>query len=820
MTGLLAPVFTAPAPGPSTSDAELAAFLWSLISEGFLTEAGWNTERRVLTPPAGHPSMGGRRCPVPNCQSPVKGLKLCSTCSWRHRNSEMSMEEFVRIPRISRHLHLGTGACRVAGCERPWNNSGTEPVCRAHRWQKIKHGGTLEEFLADPTVKGLPGLGDCSVLACNRQAVNESGTRLCHPHGKQLPALRRQPDFDEARWLRTAPSGSFGVEISFRGLPDLVVAQLLFGLQHRCHRGARTEAGNFRALIDKTIRPSLAQRLEDVPDPAANSEALILLNRTRVYAIRAVKTPEGEYAKDEWDLVAFGHRGTLVFTVIHQPWLRESAKRWARDYLSKVRSKSVASHAQQHLHGLAKLSDTLRARPDRGLDKAALSRADIENFLNRMSFLDANGRMTTLTRISYVRMARNVLRQCRAMGLTRPEGLMAGLPDDFVITRLDVPRPPEPSEEGQDLPTEVMRQLCAHLDAFEAMTCYEVRLSVELLMDTGRRPEEICRLDLNCLTRDSQDKPVLLYNNWKEQRIGRQLPIHEPTAELIIAQQKRVRERFPDRAPSALVLLPSQSLNLRGDRSIDSNHLSAMHREWVEGLPDFHLDDGTVFDKEKIFPYVYRHSFAQRHADAGVPIDVLAELMDHDSYQTTRIYYRVKEVRLREAVERVTHMQFDRHGTRIWGAVTSVLDAERTRRAIGAVVVPFGTCSEPSNVAAGGGACPLRFRCVGCDHFSTDVSYLPDLRTYLDGLLWQREKLRSMAEADDWARAEATPSDAEITRIRRLIQRVSEDIETLTEAERAEIQKASATVRQMRQNFLGMPRIRQPLPDLRPERPA
>ncbi|MCZ0984503.1 hypothetical protein [Streptomyces diastatochromogenes] len=127
-------------------------------------------------------------------------------------------------------------------------------------------------------------------------------------------------------WLRTAPSGSFGIEISFRGLPELVVTQLLFGLQHRCHRGARTEAGNFRALIDKTIRPSGARRLEDVPDPVANEDALILLNRTRFYAIRAVKTPEGEYAKDEWDLVAFGHRGTLVFTVIHQPWLRETAK--------------------------------------------------------------------------------------------------------------------------------------------------------------------------------------------------------------------------------------------------------------------------------------------------------------------------------------------------------------------------------------------------------------------------------------------------------------------------------------------------------------
>ncbi len=77
-----------------------------------------------------------------------------------------------------------------------------------------------------------------------------------------------------------------------------------------------------------------------------------------------------------------------------------------------------------------------------------------------------------------------------------------------------------------------------------------------------------------------------------------------------------------------------------------------------------------------------------------------------------------------------------------------------------------------------------------------------------------------MSEADDWARAEATPSDTEITRIRRLIQRVTEDVDTLTEAERAEIQKASQIVRQMRQNFLGMPRIRQPLPDLRVERPA
>jgi hypothetical protein len=29
------------------------------------------------------------------------------------------------------------------------------------------------------------------------------------------------------------------------------------------------------------------------------------------------------------------------------------------------------------------------------------------------------------------------------------------------------------------------------------------------------------------------------------------------------------------------------------------------------------------FDKTRIFPYAYRHCYAQRHADAGVPVEVL-----------------------------------------------------------------------------------------------------------------------------------------------------------------------------------------------------
>ncbi|MCX5079306.1 hypothetical protein OHA84_01095 [Streptomyces sp. NBC_00513] len=164
-------------------------------------------------------------------------------------------------------------------------------------------------------------------------------------------------------------------------------------------------------------------------------------------------------------------------------------------------------------------------------------------------------------------------------------------------------------------------------------------------------------------------------------------------------------------------------------------------------------------------------------------------------------------------------MQFDRNGNRVWRKAQALLDSEHARRAVGEVQVPYGLCTEPTNVQAGGHDCPVRFRCVGCDHFRTDVSYLPDLEAYLADLLRGRERLAAFA-ADSWAKAEAMPSDEEITRVRRLVKRVREDLEDLTEEDRIQIKEAVATVRRTRRVVsLGLPRIRPPQ-DLRPERPA
>ena len=119
-------------------------------------------------------------------------------------------------------------------------------------------------------------------------------------------------------------------------------------------------------------------------------------------------------------------------------------------------------------------------------------------------------------------------------------------------------------------------------------------------------------------------------------------------------------------------------------------------------MPALLTVDGTEYDKTRIVLYAYRHTYAQRHADAGVGIDVLRELMDHRRLDTTKGYYQVGQTRRREAVDRVTAMQFDRHGNRIWQQAQALLDSQHTRRLIGEVVVPFGICTEPSNVKAGG----------------------------------------------------------------------------------------------------------------------
>ncbi|MFJ3505031.1 tyrosine-type recombinase/integrase [Streptomyces sp. NPDC090135] len=808
----------APPPDSGREDAQ-AERLFSRVRQDFLVGLGWDERLRIARPSPDHPLIGYRSCAVRNCIAPARlggAAPLCATCRGRWRAGEQDLEDFLTT---AVRVFTGTdGPCRVPGCERVWR-SFDNPVCLSHMDQKYRLGiETIEDFVLDPRVGPKLALEPCSAAACHRQSKDRGG--FCAGHRWSWnEARRKDPNVDLGLWSRTAPAVHDGTLISFRGLPNLVVAELLFGTQQRLDRHVRLLHTAFKALCD-TARAQQVTSLSQLMVEANTRMAGVWKSMTADIRV-GLATPELEQLKDVWDAEVFGlGKGrTMNFTGLSQEWLRRAAKAWVVDAIPRRYGRNIPNSLMSMVVCLERLSESLRInREDHGDAPERLRRTDVEVFQQRLAYLEHTGQISPNLRVTICRWCARFLREIREMGLTRPRQMLAGLPDDFSFRKGDIPRPPEDKGGGRALPDEILAQLCARLDTLETSRRNgrsgapaggrHARIAVEILIDTGRRPDEVQKLPWNCLETGADGKHVLVYTDFKNNRLRCQLPIPDTTASMIREQRDRVRGRFPDTPTDQLMLFPNPNFNPDGTKPYRSMFLSQLHREWLNTMPPLLTAAGEEFDKARITLYAYRHSYAQRHADAGTPVDVLRELMGHKTLGTTQTYYRVSERRTRQAVDRLVTLQFDRHGGRLWDEAKALLDHEHTRMRIGQVAVPFGICAEPSNVKAGGHACPFRFRCLGCDHFRTDPSYLPDLRTYLDTLLRDRERLAAATELDAWAQAEATPSEEEISRLRRLIRRVESDLDALTDEEREEIRQATSALRRSRAVQLGMPTLR------------
>jgi integrase len=784
----------------------------------FLAEIGWDAERGILKPPMDHRLLGWSQCLVPNCHVET-AAGLCTGCKHRQETSDMSVDEFIAAapPKRFNGAEVRWLAeewlCKVAGCQRPVH-SRTIGLCNTHglRCRELLDRldpDTVRAFLARSDLRPLPSWGPCRVAACLRLAYGSHG--LCARHAQRWgQAARDAAEIDFDLWCRTEEGVIVSGVANLRGLPRLVVVELLGGLQLRTGAGRKTRPAHLN-LLARAARQQQVTSLRDVDPTRLGGTVKTLLRSFALEINRATITPVEEQRKDIWDLGLFGMAGQIDFTILSQQWLRDIAKHWASEDLARRRGDRSGKVVRTHIASLAELSTTLRlTRTDHGLDQTELGRADILAFLARLGHLEQTEALSANRRLQIIRHVRTLLRDARDLGLTRAGGCAAGLPGEFAVRADDIPDQPSVDGPGRALPNEVMNALNDALPILEDISGRAARVAVELLMDTGRRPDEVCQLPLDCLYKDADGKYVLIYTDYKENRLQRRLPIPDSTAKLIREQQATVRAAFPHTKPTQLVLLPAVSANPEGTKPLRSRVLTNIHRTWVDRLPQFVLSDGGVFPASAVVAYAYRHSYAQRHADAGTQIDVLRELMGHRSVHSTEGYYKITETRTRTAVNRVTQHQFDGAGNRIWRNVTALLDSERSRMQVGQIAVPYGVCTEPSNVQAGGGACPFRFRCLGCGHFRTDVSYLPELKAHLDRLLADRERVLAATELETWAKDEATPSDTEIQKMRALIRRVAAHLDDLTAEERDQISEAVNVLRLTRRSVstpvdLGMP---------------
>lgn len=766
----------------------------------------WDQSLWLFTGDLDNPRTAAWRCRSAGCSTPThRQTGLCETCRREQAESRPSGEASGAEARHRRRRPLTPGVCSVGGCEGEMSCRG---LCFAHERSWRRSGLSLEEFTA--RAQPLARRGPCAVAGCGREQVSPRG--LCNFHDDRL---RRRHNLgslsaeDLAVWVAGERPRLSVHQFSMASLAPLVRYELVYALQRRDEAPPPLDPVQVSVLIRRlegsgSVRRADPERVCESGGVLYNSITRGLFRDLRRHVERAWVTYSGvdPYAGDVWevgllDLQPNGSRrwparlGVVDFGDIELLWLREVTKDWARTtrpYLQVLREVLRACRVTSEV--LAAAGRT---------DPTCLGAGDYALVVREMS-----GQRRTDGDL-YSAGHRNLLLQRlhEVIEHGRTSGLMAEVPDPFGRGRPQrVAMAPNEEEIGKALPEPVIRQLDAHVGLLGPdnhggpISGADLRAMQQtiyrLLRDTGRRPGEIVGLKVGCIeVIDGQHN--LVYDNHKAARMRRRLPITADTAEAVLSWERR-RAGITGAPVTRQWLFPSPLL--RAQQSLGHITASCVARAfkiWTAKIGHFDsevLGPGGAplpFDRRLIFPYALRHSYAQRHADAGVPVDVLRELMDHRSVQTTMGYYRVSLKRKRQAIATVGSLAFDANANA--APFTDPLAYERA-----SVSVPFGNCTEPSNVKAGGGSCPIRFQCAGCGFYRPDPSYLPAIEEHVASLRADLETARAMGAAD-YVTANLA---AQIEAFGQVAKTMGERLAGLGSNERAEVEEASRLLRRAR----------------------
>ncbi len=607
-------------------------------------------------------------------------------------------------------------------------------------------------------------------------------------------------------WGRSQPPALNAYRFSLIGLSPLLRLEMAYGLQKREDLGSNLDPRSIRQIVQVLAEDGTSIVLRDdqlaghynrQPNPHA-------VFRQLSWAVRCGYTEftgSDPWTQNSIDLRAIGLKGAsrtgrrrqagvVDLSTIPQPWLRDLLRR--RTEAERPSSQDFT----RWLRGAELAGQGMNRLPGGGRDLATLEFAHMQAVFDEISAdRRKDGRLCT------ARYRAGILTKFSALlDFGRFSGLLDEVPGSFA-RRSSHRLPLEDSNEeeiGKAIPEPVIRQLDAEVDSFKPDTYGQLsqeeiaemfRALYVVLRDSGRRPLEVVSLSRNCLERKG-DEAELVWDNHKGRRRRRRLPVVSSTVTAIERWQK-IRDQISAPAQSDGYLFPAMT-DYSGFDHMASVTLSLNLRKWVDNIPELNSDvldsEGNLlpFDRSLVFPYAFRHSFAQRHADADTPLDVLKELMDHEDPKTTMGYYRVTLERKRKAVKTVSLQVIDRHGS---SKPCSARSYEQR-----SVAVPFGGCVEPSNVKAGGHACPIRFQCSGCGFYRPDPSYLVAIEDHANSLRADRE----IAQAMDAAPFVIDNFTAQINAYQNIAQNMRDAMAELPAEDRAELEAASTVLRRVR----------------------
>ena len=760
-------------------------------------------------------------CCTPGCGEPSRTKETpCYECKQELKTTYVGeRSEFRRTHTASRGWTGRTlTRCVVSHddgrCER---TATTRGLCRSHwsMWLKRRRDGYgFAEFVENCQTL-YPRRATCRVVGCEHEIVSATW-RLCQPHDLQFSGHGRRGRVRQRldQFLATARPLVRIHQFSLAGMVPALRAEILYVLQRRDGEGFHLDPTMIRTVVKKCDERAARSLLDFTETEIAglarsNAGQRSFLRSARLHLTRLRVLYDGDNPTDGdvWDVAVLGlhasgqrpypaTRGMLDFTQIALPWLKQIVKEWVRQTEPDVIS-------ARYMIRTAKLACGVLALRAGGHDPSKLRLVDMTAVARTI-----NGCTRPDGQLYSAGYRSEMLGWWRTlMEFGRGAELMSDVPGDFAVLsihRTDRQDPPE-EKAGKSLPVAVIRALDANIASLRPLSdrvvvgwaaddyalMYQTMYSI--FRNTGRRLDEVMSLKRDCLRHNDNGEPSLVYDNRKAGRLGRWLHIDRDTAAVIERWQHHIDE-LTVLSDLRVWLFPSPAARrqrkagyYRGDSFL------AAFNEWKRALPPIHHGglggDGSprVFDTHLIHTHAFRHTYAQRHADAGTPVDVLRELMDHRSIDTTMGYYQVSLKRKVEAVRAVGALSVDRDGN-------PTPQSNPITYETGSVAVPFGNCTEPSNVKAGGEHCPIRFQCSGCDFYRPDPSFLPAIEDQIAKLRLEREHALTV-NAAEWV---LRNYDDQITAFKKIATAMRALIEHLPDEQRAALDEAGTVLRKTR----------------------
>ncbi|MBW3579080.1 MAG: site-specific integrase [Actinobacteria bacterium] len=563
------------------------------------------------------------------------------------------------------------------------------------------------------------GRGRCQVGGCERGSWARG---LCGGHHQRW---LQQGGPDVAEFVATAAAITPRVTsyladtFDLRALHDRRQMQLEVAYSIQCRhddRGSRLMPEMIRQFV-KLLANSSADSLLDhaVGDWLGNAIGSGLARRgsrtvgqLRYAHRRLVDLYEGtdadsEFARDVWRAEILGlpisrPPRSMQFHSITHLWLRTAAKRWARFRLSTGKAFGTVYIEVRSLHFFSRF---LAEQHPEVTDETALTREVIEHYISWLGFshLSANPINT------YLVCLRGFLESCRR------HGWLPGLNTHAAVYLDELP--PRPRELPRFIDEFVMTQL-EDPDNLALLPDDTTRNLLVVIIETGLRITDACRLPFNPIIDDSVGWPCLRYMNTK-MRAEQLVPLSAAAAEAIRDQQVHLRERWSEPPPQ---LFPSPHCNPDGLRAFSDATFRQRLKRWER---DIDLRDEADLPVH-VTPHRFRHTLGTRMINQGVPQHVVQKLLGHATPQMTARYAHIHDTTVRAAFDDYQRRRVDIHGQRLdFDPDAPAAEAEWIKHNVARVQasLPNGYCGRPPQQD-----CPHPNACLTCPDFQTTPQFL------------------------------------------------------------------------------------------------